>query len=114
MSNKIKGKLGEEIARDFLLKRGFEILDTNFRYSRYGEVDIVAIKSNIVYFIEVKYRTTNAFGMPFEAVTKSKLEKINACARYYLSLCKKKYKAYRISVVSILNEKIDFIENVLF
>ena len=50
--------------------------------------------------------------MPFEAITKSKLEKIKACAQYYLSITKKKFKSYKISGISILNSKIDFIESV--
>ena len=112
MSNKLKGKLGEKLAKDFLLNKGFEILETNFHYSRYSEVDIIAYKSGIIYFVEVKYRTTNFFGMPFEAITKSKLEKIKACAQYYLSNTNKKFKSYKISAISILNSKIDFIESV--
>lgn len=112
MSNKLKGKLGEDKAKEFLLKRGFKILDTNFRFSRFGEVDIIAQKSNIIYFVEVKYRTTNAYGMPFEAITKSKLEKIISCAQYYLSQSKEKCRSYRISAVSILDNKIEFIENI--
>ncbi len=113
MSNKLKGKLGEKLAKDFLLNKGFEILETNFHYSRYGELDIIAYKDNIIYFVEVKYRTTNLFGMPFEAITKSKLEKIKACAQYYLSITKKKFKGHRISGISIYNSNIDFIENIL-
>ena len=54
MSNKLKGKLGENIAKDFLVKKGFKILDTNFHYSRFGEIDIIASKSNVIYFVEVK------------------------------------------------------------
>ncbi len=114
MSNKTKGKLGENIAKDFLVKRGFKILETNFHYSRYGEVDIIAAKNNIIYFIEVKYRTSTTYGMPFEAITKSKLEKIKACATYYLSTIKKIYANYKISAVSILNSNIDFIEDIVF
>ena len=113
MSNKLKGKLGENIAKDFLVKRGFKILDTNFRYSRFGEIDIIASKSNIIYFVEVKYRTTNTFGTPFEAITKQKLEKILSSAKFYLSKCSESYGSYRLSAISILGEKIDFIENII-
>ena len=71
-------------------------------------------KDDILYFIEVKYRTSDAFGFPLEAITKSKLEKIKAGASYYLSNTKEKFKSYRISAVSILGSKINFIENILF
>ncbi len=113
MSNKLKGKLGENIAKSFLEKRGFKILDSNFRYSRYGEIDIIASKKDVIYFVEVKYRTTKTFGMPYEAITKSKLEKIIASAHFYMANCSKTYSSYKISAVSILNDDITFIENVL-
>ena len=116
MSNKLKGKYGEEIARDFLLERGFKILDCNFRYSRYGEIDIIAIKNKIIHFVEVKFRTSEFFGMPQEAITKSKLEKIYLSAKYYLSQTKEKFTTFYLSAISILKTnrefKIDFIENI--
>lgn len=118
MSNKLKGKLGEELARDYLVRRGFEILDTNFRYSRYGEIDIIAYKNYAIYFIEVKYRTSNAFGTPLEAITQKKLEKIYLSAKYYITQSAKKFKSYKISAISVLDTKngpvVDFIENIQF
>ena len=47
------GKIGEKIAREFLMKHGFLILDTNFR-TKFGEIDIIAEKDRIVHFVEVK------------------------------------------------------------
>ncbi len=116
MSNKAKGKLGENIAADFLLKRNHKILDRNFHYSRYGEIDIISIYDGVIYFCEVKYRTSNTFGAPLEAITHSKLLKIQACAMAYLKDFKQKYSSYKICAISILNDKnglnIDFIEDI--
>lgn len=114
MSNKLKGKSGEDLAVDFLTKNGFKILQRNFRYSRYSEIDIIAKKNKIIYFVEVKFRTSNAFGTPFEAITKSKLEKIKKGVNYYLATSNETFESYRISAISILNSNIDFIENILF
>ena len=114
MSNKLKGKYGEDVAVDFLRKRGFEILERNFRYSKYSEIDIVAKKDKIVYFIEVKYRTNSIFGMPLESITKSKLEKIKKGVSYYISKHQGEFCSYRISALSIFGEKIDFLESILF
>ena len=50
--NKI-GKIGENIAKTFLMKQGFTILDQNYQI-RYGELDIVAKKDNVLHFVEVK------------------------------------------------------------
>ncbi len=47
------GKIGENIAKTFLMKQGFDIIDTNYRVS-YGEIDIIAKKDKIIRFVEVK------------------------------------------------------------
>lgn len=112
MSNKLKGKLGEQIAQDFLVQKGYEILEKNFRYSRYGEIDIIALKDGGISFVEVKYRTSNAFGMPLEAITKSKLEKIYLSAKYFLSQTKIKFKSYSIDAISIFGSEIKHIKNI--
>ncbi len=113
MSNKLKGKSGEDIAVEFLSKKGFKILARNFRYSRYSEIDIIAKKDNVIYFIEVKYRTNSSFGTPFEAITKSKIEKIKKGVSYFIAQTHEKFSSYRLSAISILDGKIDFIENIL-
>lgn len=116
MSNKLKGKAGEDIAVQYLKNNKYEILDRNFRFKRYGEIDIVAKKSNIISFIEVKYRTTKTFGMPLEAITKSKLEKIFLSAKYYLQSTNIKNKGFQIDAISIFDDngeiKIEHIKNI--
>ena len=62
MSNKIKGKYGEEIAVNYLIKNGCKIVEKNYRFSRYGEIDIIALDGSILCFIEVKTRTSDRFG----------------------------------------------------
>ncbi len=117
MTNKIIGKVGEDIAKNFLIKQGFKILEMNYRFSRIAEIDIIAEKKDILHFIEVKTRTQNFFGSPIEAVTPTKLKHIYSCAMDYMSKSKKKYRAYKIDVIGIvLNKeevsKIDFIEDI--
>ena len=117
MNNKIKGNLGEKIAQDFLIKNKFKILETNFRYSKLAEIDIIAQKNNTIHFIEVKTRTSNISGNPLEAITKTKLNSIYSCAKFYLSNTKNHYDNMQIDAIAIiLNEtqepKIEFIENI--
>ena len=117
MTNKITGKYGEDIAKDFLIKNGYKILETNYRYSRVAEIDIIAEKSDVLYFVEVKTRTQEFFGAPLEAVTPAKLKQIFSCAIQYMNNSKKRYKQYQISAIGILLfgkevKKIDFIENI--
>lgn len=117
MTNKVIGKQGEEIAKNFLIKHGFEILETNFRYSKMAEIDIIAQKNNIIHFIEVKTRTQKFFGAPFEAITPKKLQSIYLCSRYYLSNCKKRFSKIQIDAIGIVLDKnnkadINFLENI--
>ncbi|MCQ2744740.1 MAG: YraN family protein, partial [bacterium] len=72
MNNISVGKNGENIAKIYLEKLGYKILETNKRFSRYCELDIIALDKNTLVFCEVKTRTTNICGSPFEAITKSK------------------------------------------
>lgn len=79
-----EGKLGEDLACDYLKKLGYHILDRNFRL-RNGEIDIVAIdkKDNAVVFVEVKTRTTEEFGSPLEAITWWKMKALVRAAQFY-------------------------------
>jgi len=117
MNNKQTGKYGENIAVEFLKKQGFEILETNYRYSKMAEIDIIASKKDIIHFIEVKTRMNNSFGNPLEAVTKTKLDSINRCSKFYLSKINKKYKKQQIDAIGIILDnqgktEINFIENI--
>jgi putative endonuclease len=108
MPNKEKGKYGEDVAVKYLEKQGYKILERNFRYSKYGEIDIIATKNLIISAIEVKARSNNAFGEPLEAVTPKKLEKINATFQYYLSNTKIIHTRHQIDAISIMFNKGEF------
>ena len=116
MTNKEIGKYGENLAKDFLIKKGFEVIETNFRYSKIAEIDIIALKDNVVHFVEVKTRTSNAFGTPFEAIDKNKLNSIYHAGLFYIQK-NKKYKKFQIDAVGIVLDKTNqptftFLENI--
>lgn len=67
------GKLGEELAVDFLKKAGYEILQTNWVFQK-AEIDIIAIKNNILAIVEVKTRSSLEFGLPQEFVKPAKIK----------------------------------------
>ena len=69
------GRRGEAIAAAHLAERGFRILDRNWRSAR-GEIDIVALEGDRVVIVEVKTRSSLAFGHPFEAIHPTKLERL--------------------------------------
>lgn len=77
------GKKGEALACEYLKEKGYQILETSWRYSR-AEVDIIALKKNELVFIEVKTRSSAAFGRPEEFVTPAKERLIAEAAFAYL------------------------------
>lgn len=84
MPTKIQlGKLGEQVAAKYLKNQGYKILEKNYR-TRYGEIDLICEKEQIIHFIEVKTRTNQNFGWPEEAVNQRKIEKIIKVAEKYL------------------------------
>lgn len=78
------GKTGEQIAASFLRKKGYRILQSNYRTSR-GEIDIVAGKKDVLIFVEVKTRNSNFLDSPLAAVTVKKQRQISMVAQEYLS-----------------------------
>ena len=83
-STRSLGRYGEDLACKYLQAKGYKSLKRNFRCRRFGEIDIVASKAEVLSFIEVKTRASLRYGMPAEAVTLAKQRKIYRVAQYYL------------------------------
>jgi putative endonuclease len=82
MNRKTTGMIGEKLAADFLTKQGYTIIETNY-HCKEGEVDIIAMDSEFLVFIEVRTKNSRAFGSPEESVTKRKKEHLkNVAVRY--------------------------------
>ncbi len=103
--NKIKGKIGEEQAKEYLENNNYEILETNYT-TKIGEVDIIARHENRIVFIEVKERATARFGYPREAVNLKKQQTIRNVADWYLKSHRFKDQLIRFDVIEILAGKI--------
>jgi putative endonuclease len=78
------GRYGEQLAADHLAAAGLEILDRNWRCAD-GELDIIAREGETVVFVEVKTRSTTAFGDPAEAMTPQKTGRIHRLALRWLA-----------------------------
>ncbi len=98
------GRMGEKLARDFLKKRGFRILETNYR-CREGEVDIVAQDKEYLVFVEVKTRTSQDFGIPEESITPAKEKRMIAAAQHYRQAQDDPPPLWRIDFVAVELEK---------
>ena len=79
-----RGLAGEELARGYLERRGYDILEMNLR-SRYGEIDIIARQGSVIAFIEVKTRLGDRHGEPFEAVGARKQGQLRRMAQMWLA-----------------------------
>lgn len=95
------GHSAEDLASQILKNEGYVIIERNFR-SRFGEIDLIATKGDALYFIEVKARSSVRYGHPEEAVTVSKLRKIQKTSEYYCLLHPNMPKKLRILVVAII------------
>ena len=101
-STRDKGSGGEELALTHLQKRGYVILDRNYR-CRYGEIDLVAKDGSTIVFVEVKSRRSTAFGSPEEAVGTVKQKKLSTAALCYLMEKHLDDRSARFDVVTILS-----------
>jgi len=84
LSNILHGNAGEKTACNFLIEKGFTIIARNFRYGRYGELDIVAVQDLLVVFVEVKVRNGNAYGGGEYAISTRKKKTLRTVARHFL------------------------------
>lgn len=103
-SKKDLGNLGEKLAIGHLKKKGYQILDKNFRYGR-GEIDIIAQKNNVIIFVEVKTKKFGDFGDPITWVTRTKQRQIGRIAQAYLVKMQIKNLDCRFDVITITWEK---------
>ena len=112
------GKKGEEIAAEYLQKKGYKILETNWRFGK-NEIDIVARDNTgrYVVVVEVKSRHSNYGGEPETAVTRDKQRALIRAANAYIRI-KNLQDEIRFDIVSILiskeGEKINHIEDAFY
>ncbi|HJX69941.1 MAG TPA: YraN family protein [Dehalococcoidia bacterium] len=99
-SRKQIGTLGEKLALEHLRKRGYHIVETNFR-CREGEIDIIAQDKDYLVFVEVRTRRGSSFGTPEESVTAAKKEKLTSLAFAYLQTHRHSPPLWRFDVVAV-------------
>ena len=104
MNNKLLGNKGEDAAAVFLEKNGYIVRERNYR-AKTGEIDIIVSKGNTMVFVEVKTRGSLAYGMPAEAVTITKQQKIIRTAQSYIRYKGLSDYSYRFDVLEVLATK---------
>lgn len=110
VKNKIEGNVGEIKAVNFLKKKKYKIITTNYK-NKIGEIDIIAEKDDLIVFVEVKNRSTFAFGRPIEAVTLQKQNKIKKVAEIFLMMNHIQYHNVRFDVIEVFDDFVNHTEN---
>lgn len=98
------GKKGEQLAVDFLIKKGYKIVEQNFRYQK-AEVDIIARKENTLCAVEVKTRSTPEFGNPQDFVKPKQIQRLVSAMDYYVTKNDLEVEV-RFDIVAIIKNKL--------
>jgi putative endonuclease len=98
LKRKDTGRLGEKLAGEHLKKKGYRILETNYR-CRTGEIDIVARHQGDLVFIEVRTKANLEFGTPEESITEAKMKHLRSAANHYIQERNYQSDSWRIDVV---------------
>jgi len=107
---KLFGDKSETLATSYLEQEGFVILERNYFARKLGEIDIIALKDDVVHFIEVKSTKFNSFD-PIYNITSAKLRKVINSAHYYLKV-KRLETCFSIDILLIRADEVEYIENV--
>jgi putative endonuclease len=97
------GQLGESLAQDYLKKKGYDIIDVNYK-TKFAEIDLITQFKDILVFVEVRTRVGEDFGIPEQSLIRKKVNKVIKNAQMYM-----KYKHYsgrhRIDAVCVVLDK---------
>lgn len=96
--NRETGRLGEELAAEFLTKKGMIVKERNFS-TRFGEIDLICMDNDLLVFVEVKTKKGASFGTPEEMFTQGKKNKVKRMATIYL---KGKEVKCRVDMVAVV------------
>jgi len=100
-TTKQKGDLWEVIAIKYLQKHGYKIIETNYKFWRFWEIDVIAQKNGFYFFIEVKYRSSEKYWTAEESITKSKLFKLEKSIYSYCMKNRINLENIKFNVITI-------------
>lgn len=110
------GKKGEQLAVDYLIKNGYKVLERNYRFDK-AEVDIIALKDDILAIVEVKTRSTIDFGNPQDFVKPKQIKNLVKAVDEYINEHDLELEV-RLDIIAIVKEgnrfKIEHLENAFY
>lgn len=109
-ARRLLGATGESAVANWYEQRGYQVLARNWRCND-GELDLIFRLGHLVVFCEVKTRTNETFGSPFEAVTHAKQIRIRRLAAQWLDSAGQSAADVRFDVAAVMSGQVDVIEN---
>lgn len=110
MTTTSTGRQAEDTAADYLKSKKYKILNQNW-HTRWCEIDIVAKKKAVVYFVEVKYRKSADFGAGLSYITDKKLKQMHLSARFWVS--ENNWSGdYRLSAIEVTGDDYKITEHI--
>ncbi len=103
-----KGNIAEEEACRYLRERGFDLIDRNV-HSRFGEIDIIALKEGVLHFVEVKSGTT--YEAAAQNITPTKMDRILKTVEHYMARHQLDLE-YTIDAVIVIGERVEWLPNI--
>ncbi len=100
MNRQDTGRFGEQTARAFLSRNGYNILETNYRCPG-GEIDIVSKKGDTLVFVEVRAKSGREFGLPEESLTPAKTRHLLTACEYYIQNHDHLPESWRIDFIAV-------------
>lgn len=97
-----RGRLGENQAAILLTSLGYKVLERNYRSGRWGELDLICLEGGDLVFIEVKTRSSNAYGQPVEAVSWGKQQRLMRAAQQYKFTHPSTPSSLRFDVIALI------------
>ena len=108
--SRAKGNLAEDRASEFLFDNGYVIIERNF-YSRFGEIDIIASKDEVLHFVEVKSGAD--YELAIQNITPRKLSRLIKTANVYMK--KNSFDAdFTLDVVIVTPDEVEIVQNITF
>lgn len=110
LTNYSRGHEAEQRAAGYLKKQGFKIKQLNWKTPA-CEIDIVAEKDDCVYFVEVKFRSSDMYGSGFDYITPKKLHQMRRAAEMWI-ISNSHSGEYALSALSIVGDSYEFIDSI--
>ena len=112
--NRDLGTGGEDAASDFLLSKNFSIIERNYRFGKFGEIDIIAQRGDLIIFVEVKSRGSKRYGGALYSISSKKKTRLKTAARAFIASrpeYDRKEITFRFDLISVTADAIDWIED---